>query len=82
MPEQPDKKPTGELKANPSQAQQNGEPQDAQAEAAAEEAAAAEGKMTERQAKALLDSLKSEDDRVRLLDPNERKRAGRVLRDW
>jgi Ca-activated chloride channel family protein len=80
MPEKPgDKKPAGELKASPSEPQQ---PQDAEAEAAAEEAAAAEGKMTERQAKALLDSLKSEDDRVRLIDPNERKRAGRVLRDW
>ena len=67
------------MKANPSQPQDQ---KDAQEEAAAEEQAAAEGKMTERQAKALLDSLKSEDDRVRLLDPNERKRGGRILRDW
>ena len=79
MPDQADKKPAGELKASPSEPQQ---PQDAQSEAAADEAAAVEGRMTERQAKALLDSLKSEDDRVRLIDPNERKRAGRVLRDW
>ncbi len=77
--EQPEKKVSGEVKANPSQPQ---EQKDAQEEAAAEEQAAAEGKMTERQAKALLESLKSEDDKVRLLDPNERKRAGRVLRDW
>jgi Ca-activated chloride channel family protein len=81
MPDQPDKKPSGELKANPSEPQ-HGEPQDPQAEAAEDAAAAAEGKMTERQAKALLDSLKSEDDRVRLVDPNDRKRAGRALRDW
>jgi Ca-activated chloride channel family protein len=73
------KKPSGELKSNPSQPQSEKEGQE---EAAAEELAAAEGKMTERQAKALLDSLKSEDDRVRLLDPNERKRGERVLRDW
>ena len=79
VPEESDKKPSGELKANPSQPQ---EEKDGQTEAAAEELAAAEGKMTERQAKALLDSLKSEDDKVRLVDPNERKRGGRVLRDW
>lgn len=78
-PGESDKKPTGELKSNPSQPQ---EQTDGAAEAAAEEMAAAEGKMTERQAKALLDSLKSEDDKVRLLDPNERKRGGRVFRDW
>ena len=77
--EPPEKKVSGEVKANPSQPQDQ---KDAQEEAAAEEQAAAEGKMTERQAKALLDSLKSEDDRVRLLDPNERKRGGRTLRDW
>jgi Ca-activated chloride channel family protein len=77
--EEAGKKPPGEVKANPSQTQ---EEKDGQEEAAAEELAAAEGKMTERQAKALLDSLKSEDDKVRLVDPNERKRAGRVLRDW
>ncbi|HYR59174.1 MAG TPA: VWA domain-containing protein [Chthoniobacteraceae bacterium] len=77
--EQPEKKLSGELKANPSQPQ---EQKDAQEEAAAEQLAAIEGKMTERQAKALLDSLKGEDDRVRLVDPNERKHAGRVLHDW
>ncbi len=78
--EQPDKKLSGEVKANPSPAQERKDAQEA--EAAAEEQAAVEGKMTERQAKALLDSLKNDDDRVRLLDPNERKRGGRVLRDW
>ncbi|MGB8166761.1 MAG: hypothetical protein WCF18_04675 [Chthoniobacteraceae bacterium] len=78
-PEQPATKPSGELKANPSQP---ADQKDAEAEAAADELAASEGKMTERQAKQLLDSLKNEDEKVRLLDPNERKRARRVLRDW
>lgn len=77
--EKADQKLSGEVKGNPSQAQ---EQKDEQAEAAAEELAAAEGKMTERQAKALLESLKSEDEKVRLVDPNERKRAVRGLRDW
>ncbi len=80
MPGQSDKKLSGEVKANSSPAE--AEKDAAEAEALAEEEAAAEGKMTERQAKALLDSLKGDDDRVRLLDPNERKRGGRVLRDW
>jgi hypothetical protein len=38
--------------------------------------------MTEAQAKALLESLKGEDDRVRLLNPNERRSRDRILRDW
>lgn len=54
---------------------------DPQQEQAAEERAAAEGKMTEAQARSLLESLKSEDDRVQLLKPGERK-LGRALRDW
>ncbi|MEA3212991.1 MAG: Ca-activated chloride channel [Chthoniobacter sp.] len=78
VPEQSGEKRTGELKANPSQSQ---EANDAQEEAA-DQLAAVEGKMTEGQAKALLESLKNEDEKVRLLDPNERKRTGRVLRDW
>lgn len=52
------------------------------AESAAEAAAAAEGRMTEHQAKNLLDSLKGEDARVQLADPGERKLRGRVVRDW
>lgn len=79
-PAQGDKKLSGDVKANPSQ--QQPEKPDAEAEAMAEQEAAEQGKMTERQAKALLESLKDEDERVRLLDPNERKRSGRVLRDW
>ena len=38
-------------------------------------------KMTEAQANTLLESLKSEDDRVQLLKPSER-RQGRAFRDW
>ena len=44
--------------------------------------AAEEGKMTEAQAKGLLDSLKGEDSKVQLLKPGERKAGGRVLKDW
>ncbi len=85
MPGQEDKKLSGDVKAaNPSQQQQQQQDKEEKeaAEALAEQEAAAEGKMTERQAKALLESLKSEDEKVRLLDPNERKKSGRVLRDW
>jgi Ca-activated chloride channel family protein len=68
----------GELKANSGVPEEN----DPQQEAEAEEAAAAQGKMTPRQAKELLDSLKNQDERVQLVDPGERKRSSRVLRDW
>ncbi|HEX8295787.1 MAG TPA: VWA domain-containing protein [Chthoniobacteraceae bacterium] len=68
----------GELKANSGAPEEN----DPQQEAEAEEAAAAQGKMTPRQAKELLDSLKNQDERVQLVDPAERKRSSRVLRDW
>ena len=80
MPGQEDKKLSGEVKANASPEQQKQE-QEA-AEALAEEAAAARGEMTERQARELLESQKGEDEKVRLLDPSERKRSGRVIRDW
>ncbi len=85
MPGQEDKKLSGDVKAanpSPQQQQQQDKEEKEAAEALAEQEAAAEGKMTERQAKALLESLKSEDEKVRLLDPNERKKSGRVLRDW
>lgn len=74
----PEKKPEGELKSNPSESPSEKEGKEAEAEEAAE----AKGEMTERQAKALLDSLKSEDDRVRLIDPKDRKRARGGFRDW
>jgi hypothetical protein len=38
--------------------------------------------MTESQAKQLLDSLKSEDVRVQLLDPRDNRNRDRPLRDW
>ena len=75
-PERSDKKRTGEI-----QAQGAPQPNDPQQEAAAEAEAAQEGKMTEAQAKSLLESLKSEDDRVQLLKQGER-RPGRASRDW
>ena len=77
-PNQPDRKLAGDIKP------QNGQPQPptAQEQEAADAQAAAEGKMTEAQAKGLLDSLKGEDSRVQLLKPGERKANGRGLRDW
>jgi hypothetical protein len=38
--------------------------------------------MSPAQARALLDSLKGEDDRVQLLNPRDHKIRGRVFRDW
>jgi hypothetical protein len=79
--EQPQPKKEGELKSAP----QNGdgkEPKDEAAEALEEAQAAAEGKMTPQQAKALLESLKAEDDKVRLLEPTERRGPKRVFKDW
>ena len=77
-PDQPGKKREGEIKP------QNGQQPkpDAEQQEAEEMQAAAEGKMTEAQAKGLLDSLKGEDSKVQLLKPGERKAGGRVLRDW
>ncbi len=80
-PDQPDKKKEGDLKEAPQFDKDSKEGKEA-AEQAEAEAAAAEGRMTERQAKSLLESLKAEDARVHLLDPREQKRPNRVLRDW
>ncbi len=77
---QPPKK--GELKgANASGDAQNGDQQPA-SEAAQEAAAAAQGKMTDKQAKVLLESIK--DARPRLLDPREldRPRPARGFKNW
>ena len=68
--------------AKPAQPQPGEQKQDAKEEEAADAQAAAAGKMTEQQAKSLLDSLKGEDQKVRLLDPRQQRRSGRVLRDW
>ena len=77
-PDQPGKKREGDIKP------QNGQQPkpDAQQQEAEEMQAAEEGKMTEAQAKGLLDSLKGEDSKVQLLKPGERKPGGRVLKDW
>ena len=80
-PAEPKEKKEGELKEAPQFDKDSKEAQEA-AEQAESEAAAAEGRMTERQAKSLLDSLKAEDAKVHLLDPREQKRPGRVIRDW
>lgn len=80
MPDQPSGKKEGELK--PAQSAGGETRDDAQSQEAAEAAAAAEGKMTEQQAKALLDSLKGEDQKVRLVDPQKRQKPNRTLKDW
>ena len=77
-PDKPEKKKEGDLEEAPQFDKDSKEA----AEQAETEAAAAEGRMTERQAKSLLDSLKAEDAKVHLLDPREQKRPGRVTRDW
>ena len=72
----------GELKgANPSGNGENGDQQPA-SDAAQEAAAAAQGKMTDKQAKMLLESIK--DARPRLLDPREmdRPRPARGFKNW
>ena len=74
--ESPEKKLAGELKGAGEDKSQKPPDKDAQiAEAEAEK----EGQMSERQAEALLQSLKDEEARVRL---DERKAARRVYNDW
>jgi Ca-activated chloride channel homolog len=72
-----EKKRSGEIKAQGAQPQQ-----DAQQQEAEEAQAAKEGKMTEMQARELLDSLKGEDERVQLLKPDQRKNNARSFKDW
>jgi len=72
-----EKKPSGEIKA-----QESSPKQDLQKQEAEEAQAAREGKMTETQAKELLDSLKGEDQRVQLLKPDQRKNNSRSFKDW
>ena len=74
-PDQPDKKLAGEI-----QAQGNPPQNDPQQEAAAEAEAGKEGKMTAAQARALLESLKGEDEHVQLLKRDDRR--SRPFRDW
>lgn len=78
----PEQKKEGELKSSPQYDGDGKEPMDEAAEALAEAQAAAEGKMTPQQAKALLESLKAEDSKVRLSDPSERRGPRRTFKDW
>jgi Ca-activated chloride channel family protein len=82
--EKPQDKKEGDLKNNPAPGGESDQPEqsDEQREAAEEALAAAEGRMTESQAKQLLDSLKGEDVRVQLLDPRDNRNRDRPLRDW
>ncbi len=80
--EQAPKKRTGQVEGT-SKGDSEQQKREAEAAQAAEEAqAAAEGKMTEAQARSLLDSLRSEDDRVRLLNPRTRRPPEGSFRDW
>lgn len=74
-----EKKKDGEIKESPQFDKAEG---DAQQQAEADALAAAEGKMTPQQAKALLDSLKGEDERVLMRERNERRGSERVFRNW
>lgn len=53
-------------------------------EAAADQSAAEAGQMTEAQARSLLDSMRNEDVRVRLLNPGQKRKPNdpQMLRDW
>ena len=77
--EKPGEKKEGEMKAAPQY--EKGE-DDSSKQEAADAAAAAEGKMTEQQAIALLESLKAEDDRVQLRERTDRRLQPRAFRDW
>jgi hypothetical protein len=74
--DQPGKKLEGDIKASQGDEQKNDAQQEAIAEAEAEKA----GKMTAAQARALLESLKDEDEHVSLLKHEDRK--NRPFRDW
>jgi Ca-activated chloride channel family protein len=78
-PGQAGEKKEGEIQSAP-QFEKNGDEQ--AKEEAANAQAAAEGKMTEREAKLLLDSLKAEDDRVQLRIVTEQQKKERAFRDW
>lgn len=79
QPQQEAKKREGDLKNSPQF--EKGEKSEAEQQAA-DDLAAAEGKMTEQQAKALLESLRNEDQRVQLMEPDQRKARTRVFKDW
>lgn len=81
MPPADSPKKEGELKGAQPQPAQTPEQKEA-AEAQAEAQAVAEGRMSEAQARALLESLKGEEQKVRLIDPRERGGLKRVLKDW
>ena len=83
--QQPTRNLNGKLADAPQGEKKEGEADaEKEAERQAEEdaAAASKGKMTTAQANALLDSLKSADDRVSLLNPTKEKRSERTVRDW
>lgn len=78
--QKPGEKKEGEVKA--AQPGEGDKDQQDQAEAAAEAQAAAEGKMTPQQARALLESMKDEDRKVRMIDPRDKSPMKRVFKDW
>jgi Ca-activated chloride channel homolog len=82
-PGETEKEKSGELKAaSPGQEAKDKEGEAAEAAEAA--AAAAEGRMTEKDAKQLLEALRKFDQRVRLLDPREQQQPtpNRPFKNW
>lgn len=80
---QPERDREGELqRLGDAQEKKDSAAEQAAATAAEEAQAMSDGKMTEAQARALLRSLQTEDQKVRLLNPNERRPRGGVIKDW
>jgi Ca-activated chloride channel family protein len=75
-------KPKGEIGSTEKGREEEQQRESERAQAAAEQEAAEAGQMTPAQARSLLDSLKSEDDRIRLLNPKTRMPRDGTIRDW
>ena len=81
--DQGEPKPEGELKSKPQFGEGDEEREASEGEQeAADAAAAAKGEMTPTEAKNMLDSMKANDVRVRLLNPRERKSRASAIKDW
>jgi Ca-activated chloride channel family protein len=82
-PGEPDKKKSGELKSASSGQEQKDKEGEA-AEAAEAAAAAVEGRMTEKDARKILEALRKFDQRVRLLDPRDEpvRSPNRPFKNW
>ena len=82
VPNQDKPRERGDFKAQPSKGDKQDQNKDNEGKENDELARVEPGKMTPGQARALLDSLKGEDDRVNLVDRNHRNREETVTKDW